>query len=581
MTDAAVRPAGRRMGRLLGAGGEADVHEVPGRPSLAFKRYRRADPARAAKLQVMLDHPPAHDGGTALAWPVEVVLDPHGGAEGFLMPRVDLTTHLPLFRVYNPQSRRTVAPGFTWRYLLRTARNVAAVVDSLHRAGYVIGDLNESNLLVSNRALVALVDCDSMQVTDPGTGEVHRCRVGKPEFTAPELHGADLAARDRTPASDSFALAVLAFLLLMEGAHPFGGVWRGRGEPPDIATRIRSGRFPYRWTTRSAAPPPMALDLAVLPPAVRALVRRSFGPGMRRPSRRPLPADWVAALESAEARVARCSRSPHHEYGDHLRRCPWCERIQAGMPDPFPGPGGTGLRPLPPTRAQLLRRALRDAVSGAVCTIISSAWRVLRSAPPLAGRSIARIIRPPASFGRLRPAARAVRAEAPALLGIGAVAAVTPVPVLVPVVVLTLAVVHASAPGDGHGHRGFRSVLATARRVPQDLVVSVRVACASAAAGAGITAAVAAALWLRSGPPHVLETFLAHVMDHRPWGAGLFAALAVRWPATSDPRWAQTVGRLRARLRRQRRSAAIRWLAGSGALCALLLAAQGGRPMPW
>ena len=324
-------------GRKLGAGGEAEVFTVDGRPDLAFKRYRQPSKAKAQKLAVMIDNPPprASDGGRlAIAWPIEASLDSLGRAEGFVMPRFDLRRSIPLFQVYNPQSRRQVAPGFTWRYLLRTARNLAAIVDSLHQAGYVVGDLNESNLLVSDRALVALVDCDSLQVRDPATGDVHRCPVAKIEFTAPELQDRDLSAVDRTPQSDSFALGVLVFQLLLEGVHPCAGVWRGRGEPPDMGARIRRRRFAHRLGG-AIKPPPHALPLSVLPFELRRMVRRTFAV---LPSRRPTPAQWVAALERTEARLRTCKRSSLHLHVG--RRCPWCRRVDGGFPDSFPGPAG-------------------------------------------------------------------------------------------------------------------------------------------------------------------------------------------------------------------------------------------------
>jgi DNA-binding helix-hairpin-helix protein with protein kinase domain len=378
--------------RKLGSGGEADVFEVAGRPTLAYKRYRTATPERLAKLRVMVASPPDGidaGGHVAIAWPTEVV------PGGFLMPRIDLASTVPLFQVYNPASRVQIAPGFSWRYLLRTARNVAAIVDSLHRAGYVIGDINESNLLVNKRALAVLVDCDSMQVRDPATGTVHRGGVGKPEFTAPELQGRDLSEVDRTPESDDFALAVLVFQLLAEGVHPFAGIWRGGGDPPDVPTRMRRGAFPYRRGSR-VAPPPHALPLSVLPPEVRRLVRRAFTIGVRRPAARPTAADWVAALERAEGELATCDRSPDHVFAAHLgRRCPWCARIDAGLPDPFPGATGrSSLSPRPPSRAVRARRAVatwsaslaRAAAARASGLVRGAArWTWSLASPPLRG----------------------------------------------------------------------------------------------------------------------------------------------------------------------------------------------------
>lgn len=345
------------MTRRIGAGGEAEVWEVAERSGLAFKCYRvPTTPERAAKLAVMLAHPPegtAAGGHVAIAWPVEVV-----GTAGFLMPRIDTTSSVPLFQVYNPASRRQVAPAFTWRYLLRTARNVAAIVDRLHRAGYVVGDLNESNLLVSPRALVTLVDCDSMQVRDPSTGMLHRSAVAKVEFTAPELHRRDLSTTDRSVATDGFALAVLVHLLLLEGVHPFAGVWQGVGEPPDLPERIRRGAFAHRRGS-GVALSPYALGLGVLPRRLRRLTWRAFTSGRRRPTARPSAADWVTALDEADATLVDCPRSSWHVYPRHLKRaCPWCARIDAGLPDPFPGPPGS---PLIEPRAQ--RRSLLAAIA--------------------------------------------------------------------------------------------------------------------------------------------------------------------------------------------------------------------------
>jgi DNA-binding helix-hairpin-helix protein with protein kinase domain len=338
----------------LGAGGEADVLAVPGRPDLAFKRYRRPSAARTDKLRVMLRNPP--DDRPDIAWPLELV-GSGTDAEGFLMRRVDLRRNVPLFQVYNPASRRKVAPAITWKYLLRTARNTAAIVDALHRAGYVVGDLNESNLLVDGRAVVTLVDCDSMQVRDPDDGRVFPCAVGKPEFTPPELHRADLSTTERTAQGDAFGLAVLVFLLLLEGTHPFASVWTGRGDPPDIATRIRRRAFPHAWWRRlrhRMAPPPLAVPLGILPWRLRRLVRRAFTSGLRWPSRRPTAREWVAALEHAESRLAPCRRSDAHLKPRRGFPCPWCRRVDRGVVDPFPGPEGVGVQPRPTARWRTL-----------------------------------------------------------------------------------------------------------------------------------------------------------------------------------------------------------------------------------
>ena len=357
----ATRARGLTFTRAIGAGGEAEIYEVAERPGSACKHYRQPTRERIDKLRVMLEHPPdgAHAGGhVSIAWPTELV---HGDGDqvvGFLMPRIDVRSATPVFNVYNPATRMRIAPGFSWRYLVRTARNIAAIVDSVHRAGHVIGDLNESNFLVDRRALVTLVDCDSMQIADPSTGRLYPSPVGKPEFLAPELQGRDLSTVERTEASDVFALGVLVHQLLLEGLHPHAGVWRGRGDPPDVSLRIRRGWVAGRRGWSPVDRPPHAVPPSALPADVKRLLRRSLS---RRPSQRPGAIEWVDALEDLDGSLRDCARSAHHLHAG--RGCPWCARIDRGLPDPFPGPGGVST--LTPRGPSLLSRARSRGAAGA------------------------------------------------------------------------------------------------------------------------------------------------------------------------------------------------------------------------
>lgn len=373
---------------LLGSGGEAEVFKVAGRPDLAEKRWRSPTLAQARKLSVMLAHPPegaSFEGHVNLAWPTSAVRDESGVVIGFRMPAVDLDRSLPVFTAYNPDARRERLSGITWRHLVRTSRNLAAVVAALHRAGYVVGDLNESNVLVDRRALVTILDCDSIQVADPGTGEVHHCGVARPEFLAPELTGRDLSSTVRRLASDRFALAVMIFLLLREGVHPYAGIWRGRGEPPDLSARMRGRRFPHVPLTRMR-PPPASLRLRGLGAGFRLLFLRAFllGPLFR--AARPSAATWESALAKLESRLVECPRSTSHV---HLRRakCPWCDRVDRGFPDPFPSPTGQGVERRLPSRVVLRRRAAARAIRGRGSRVGAWLWRrsggVRRAAPPV------------------------------------------------------------------------------------------------------------------------------------------------------------------------------------------------------
>jgi DNA-binding helix-hairpin-helix protein with protein kinase domain len=325
------------LGPLIGRGGEANVYAVGKARRWVAKLYHDPTLARAAKLRQMIANPPVDPSGasghTSIAWPAELITSTGGQAAGFLMPAVDQRAAVPSFRLYNPRDRLATWPGFGWDYLLRTAANLAGVVRALHARGYVIGDLNESNILVTNTALVTLVDCDSMQVP-AGGADLFRCTVGKAEYTPPELQGRSFADVTRTPEQDAFGLAVLVHLLLMEGVHPYQGVWRGAGAPT-VAEHIRAGHCAL-VPGSGLTPPPYALPFDTLPPELQRLMLRCFGDGQRNPAARPTAAEWQRALGEASRRLARCKANKQHVHGRHLAGCPWCARIARGLPDPFP-----------------------------------------------------------------------------------------------------------------------------------------------------------------------------------------------------------------------------------------------------
>jgi len=326
----------------LGHGGEARVYAVPQDQRLVAKVYHNPTEAQAQKLAAMLanspENPMAEEWHMAIAWPVDLLrtVDSSQRVVGFLMPRVKGMHSILDF--YNPKTRRQKCPFFNYHYLHRTASNLAAAVGALHARGYCIGDVNESNILVSDTALVTLVDTDSFQVREPDSGVIYRCGVGKPEFTPPELQGKSFGQLDRLPEHDLFGLAVLIFQLLMEGTHPFSGIFQGIGDPPSYEARIKAGHFsysigrqvPYRSTL--IAPP-----VEILHPKLRQLFLSCFESGHDNPQMRPSAKTWQSALNEAENALVICSANNQHRYGNHLKTCPWCERTLAlGGRDPFP-----------------------------------------------------------------------------------------------------------------------------------------------------------------------------------------------------------------------------------------------------
>jgi serine/threonine protein kinase len=324
-------------GPALGRAGEASVYAVSDYPGLAAKLYHNPTAEHAGKLAAMLAAPVPRAGNehVAIAWPVARLLE--AGAErrvtGYLMPRLEQAPLL--WEVCNPGARLQVYPQFHYGNLLRTARNLASVVATLHQSGYVIGDLNESNVVVTPQALATVIDVDLFQVR--AGGRLYRCPVGRPEYTPPELQGVPIAEVDRQPEHDAFALAVLIFRLLMQGAHPFAGTCGQSGEPDSIPARIAAGFWPYAWQRPGPyLPSPHAPPWSVLPPAVQELLRCCFEDAREGPSLRPDAARWRQALEEAENDLATCPQNAQHRYARGLDVCPWCLLARQPGGDPFP-----------------------------------------------------------------------------------------------------------------------------------------------------------------------------------------------------------------------------------------------------
>ena len=316
-TDGQGSPLRLAPGKPLGVGGEGRVCAVEGQPALVAKVYHQPpDPLRARKLSVMagLGTPPLR---AVCAWPQEVLLDGPQVA-GLLLPRLDLTRARPIHDLTGPASRLRHFPEADYRFLVRAARNLAAAVATVHAHGQVIGDLNPSNVYVTQQATVTLIDTDSFQVT--AAGERFPCPVGTPEFTPPELQGQDLSRTPRTPDHDAFGLATFIFQLLFLGQYPWAGVYAD-GRHMAMPEAIRAGHF--AWGAGAARvglrPPPGAPPLDSLPDELAELFEAAFSGQTPRPT----AADWVAALDTLQAELVTCPLNAGHLHF-RGRHCPWC-----------------------------------------------------------------------------------------------------------------------------------------------------------------------------------------------------------------------------------------------------------------
>ena len=214
---------------------------------------------------------------------------------------------------------------------------------SVHATGCVIGDVNHSGFLVSEKATITLIDSDSFQVV--AAGKSFLCQVGTPEYTPPELQNSRFDHVKRTPNHDNFGLAVLIFQLLFMGRHPYSGRFRGQGDMP-LERAIAEFRFAYSSRSKATAmePPPNAPLLSDFPDYVAEGFEGAFGASGTQ--ERPKPERWIEFLERLERDIQKCSTNSSHH---HVRgkTCPWCRMEQA-----YPGfvaftSTSSGIRDLP------------------------------------------------------------------------------------------------------------------------------------------------------------------------------------------------------------------------------------------
>src|SRR5581483_5361105 len=245
------------LGRRIGGGGEGKVYEIHGSDDLVAKIYHEPPPVEKAEKLVALARLGTERLFRLSAWPVDVLRDKPGGQV----------------------------------------------------TGFVIGDINPKNILVTRKATVCLLDCDSFQVSVGG--RKFRCEGGFPEYTPPELQGLAFREVDRTQAHDCFGLAVVVFQLLFMGRHPFSGRYCGAGEMP-LERAISESRFAWGAdaASRQMQPPPGALALDAVPDSISGLFRRAF-----LSTDRPEPRAWIEPLEVLAKALKKCDlHSGHHYY---------------------------------------------------------------------------------------------------------------------------------------------------------------------------------------------------------------------------------------------------------------------------
>ena len=241
------------LGDVIFEGGEGRIYEVSARPNDVGKIWNEPNSQRSRKLNVLLRRKPeirsSLGSALGLAWPTVALSDGRGTTVGFLMPKAPLDRYHELVNYCVPKRRHALEASrglpFSRTDRLTIAYNMALLIAHLHQSGYVVGDINSTNILAAPDGSIFLIDVDSIQVADPETAVTLRCTVGKDDFTPPRLVGKRFAEVDRVVQDDLFGLSVLLFQLLMDGLHPYDSIDESGPPGHARAENIRKSNSPF------------------------------------------------------------------------------------------------------------------------------------------------------------------------------------------------------------------------------------------------------------------------------------------------------------------------------------------------
>ena len=295
--DPAGAPLSLTKADILAHGGEGIVYTFRKNPAFLIKICKDdtlRDPRKLAafrdRLNAMLALEECRK-ADFLAWPLMPVFDEKKQVIGFVMRKNSGRT---LRALYAPCQVRRFFPGWDRLSVTKVALNLVNAVQMLARHRVLVNDFNPDNFLVDSFGRIRLIDCDSFQI--PGAGDDQNTfltRTFTPEYTAPELlFHPELFNRERTPEQVRFSLAVVVYMILMSGLHPYAQC--GGGDPVE---NLKSGKCPLARRDGVRLPVGWYKSVSWLTPGLKHLFIHMFVDGHHEPLKRPMLGELKNELE--------------------------------------------------------------------------------------------------------------------------------------------------------------------------------------------------------------------------------------------------------------------------------------------
>ena len=321
----------------IGGGGEGSIHRImhPTQKSQAVKLYKVIPNQRkCSKIRIMVQVAPRVRSSireAKIAWPTDTVINENGAITGVIIPLV--RAGIPMAWIDNPIRRADQGLNFRFRDLVRLASEAAVCISRLHEIDIVVGDLHPGNFLVDMKLSLNLIDMDTVKFEY--AGNAFSCDVNLPEYSAPEI----LCGGGHTKASDVFALGIIVHCIIMQGTHPYTGIFMDDNsqEINTVADKIRKGERPSGNHGRPVVIPEPARTLLTPPMPERIFGRELWtlcqNTFTLSPETRPNAVEYEAALSTYYRSLVQCPKNPQHASLPD-RQCVWCE-IRNHY-DPFP-----------------------------------------------------------------------------------------------------------------------------------------------------------------------------------------------------------------------------------------------------
>lgn len=208
--------------KKLASGGEGSVYTT--NTEYVAKIYKKDKVTRdkLEKIKLMVSKKINCKG---ICWPVDVLYNSNNEFVGYLMAKASGKEMQRLF-LSKPVLLKNM-PKWKKRDTVELCITILEKIEYLHKRNIILGDINPFNILIVSSKEVYFVDTDSYQI------EGYPCPVGTIPFKSQELilddnkykrkYKVDRSFADylRTFENEHFSIAVLLFMIMLPGKHPY------------------------------------------------------------------------------------------------------------------------------------------------------------------------------------------------------------------------------------------------------------------------------------------------------------------------------------------------------------------------